>query len=581
MQKKRRIKLLLERAVAPTVIFAFAFWVVPINMLNGLGMMPGDIGDARLNNYFLENVVQFFAGNSDSLWNLSFFHPFPYVLGFSDNLFGSVPVYILARAFTDHTDLAYQVWFLFGYLANFIAAYYALRRLNGSILAASVGAVIFAFALPTTAHAGHAQLHYRFGLPLAIVFFAEFLNSKAWRFLLISAAWLVWQFYAGIYIGFFTLTLIAAMKLTYLGGQIYSKISMRDLVKEFFASWMMLGGRQKLIIFGGLFFLALLTLLLFYPYAQVTHLYGLKRTWDDIATMLPRPQSYFLSDASYLWSMRDAKIFSEIPMRHEHQMFVGAVPMLLAIAGFIFGSRERNGATFFMIGGMLGLTALLTLYSGKVSPWVLLHNLPLVSAIRAVTRFDQAFLFPIAYFAGIAIDRLRARWSWGSKVVVVLIAPVLVFEAGMTSMQTSSKEVWRQRLAVLDESLPENLPKNSILFFAQNSGPFYAAELDAMWVALKRGARTVNGYSGNSPPYYRLTFGKNCSELPGRVIAYLSFAKQSENVDAYRELAGQITPIGFDHCDPLWLSPPSSLEFSGGSLSDLPSQVGHVDGSSI
>jgi hypothetical protein len=40
------------------VIFLFiaAFLLVPIAQSNFMAMMPGDLGDARLNNYFLENI---------------------------------------------------------------------------------------------------------------------------------------------------------------------------------------------------------------------------------------------------------------------------------------------------------------------------------------------------------------------------------------------------------------------------------------------------------------------------------------------------------------------------------------------
>jgi len=125
-------------------------------------------------------------------------------------------LYILARLFIKETDTAFQLWFYFGYVVNFSSAYYALRRLKGSTLAATIGSVIFAFALPVTAHAGHAQLHYRFGIPLDISFLAEFYKSKTWHYLLISGGWLVWQFYADVYVGFFTLLLLATMSMSYL-----------------------------------------------------------------------------------------------------------------------------------------------------------------------------------------------------------------------------------------------------------------------------------------------------------------------------------------------------------------------------
>ena len=156
-------------------IFLLFFFFIPFSQLSHLSLIPGDLGDARLNNYFLENIYLFFKGKSDSLWHLGFFYPFPFTGGFSDNLFGSSPVYLFFRALNIKSDTAFQLWFLAGYFFNYTASYYSFRKLGGSSLAAGVGALIFSFALPTTAHAIHAQLHYRFGLPLALTFLVFFL----------------------------------------------------------------------------------------------------------------------------------------------------------------------------------------------------------------------------------------------------------------------------------------------------------------------------------------------------------------------------------------------------------------------
>ncbi|NVK01960.1 MAG: hypothetical protein HWE12_10495 [Oceanospirillaceae bacterium] len=516
--------------------------------------MPGDIVDARLNNYFLENVFSFISGSSESLWHHSFFYPFPYVLGFSDNLFGSSPVYVLARFFAIESDSAFQIWFLVGYLLNFLAAYYALRRLNGSVVAAVVGALIFAFALPTTAHAGHAQLHYRFGLPLAIVFFAEFLNTKTFRYFLIAGAWLVWQFYAGVYIGFFTLLLLATMTLTYLGyARFKDHQSIRSVSNDFFLSWHSQSKNEKIIFISILAFLLALLLLLFYPYLQVSHLYGAKRSWNEIATMLPRPQSYFLADASFFWSNSTAGVFSSIAMRHEHQMFIGAIPFFLALMGFIIGSRSRNGATFTLMTGMLAVAIVLTLNVGGYSLWYLLHKLPLASSIRVMTRLDQAFLFPVAYLAVIGLDYFRNRYSWATKSILIFVLPMLIVEAAMTTMGTSTKDSWRQRFSTLDAIVPKELPDNSILFFAQRSGPPYADELDAMWVSMKLNKETLNGYSGLLPPEYDYEYGSDCAQIPKRVLSYLKFSNQSDNIAVYRDLMSRIVPLGFTNCDSAWL----------------------------
>jgi len=552
-----------EKKYIVLLTFIFAFCFIPVSRLDGFALMPGNIGDARLNNYFLENVFRFLTGKADSLWHLPFFYPFPYVLGFSDNLFGTAPIYILARLFTRETDTSFQIWFYFGYIVNFLSAYYALRRLNGSVLAAAVGSLIFTFALPTTAHASHAQLHYRFGLPLAIVFLTEFYNHKKWNYLLISGAWLVWQFYAGVYMGFFTLLLMATMSMAYI---CISLTGAKKLVRNDFNvllfNWCAQPQKQKAIFLVGAIFLLSLLILLFYPYLQVSRLYGATRNWNEIASMLPRVQSYLMANSSFLWANPDAKIFADIPARYEHKMFIGLVPLALAFAGFFVGGRKKNGVVFPLMTGMLGIAIILTLYVGGFSLWYFLHKLPIASGIRVMTRLDQAFLFPIAYLAVIAIDELRRRCTQAGKIVAVLILPLLIFEAGMTSMSTSTKDSWRQRIENIDNSTLKHLPENSILFFAQHSDFAIADDLDAMWVASKYKVKTMNGYSAALLPGHDIFYGDDCSEIFKRVSNYLIFINQSENMDLYRELVSRVVPIGFNDCDSVLFTEPPSFSIS-------------------
>ncbi len=547
----------MTQLLIPVTFFTLAFFLVPFKLLDGFTLMPGDIGDARLNNYFLENIFQYVKGSSDSLWHLPFFYPYPYVIGFSDNLFGSSPIYILGRIVTGETDTSFQLWFFAGYAVNFTAAYYALRRLNTSVLASSFGALVFAFALPTSAHAGHAQLHYRFGLPLAIVFCMEFLNTKTWRFLLLAITWLVWQFYCGIYMGFFTLLLIVILGVFYFAFErIKEKKSFTAILRPFFISWVNQKRQSKILVVSAILVLLLLLVFLFYPYLQVTLMYGSKRSWHEIALMLPRPQSYFLSDASELLSTRELSIFSDIPRRHEHQMFIGYLPFIFVLMGMYAGYYiKRDVASFQIIATVIGAVAL-TMYLGQFSFWYLIYKLPLASAIRAMTRIDQALLFPVAFLTAISIDYLKEKLGPWLNLIMVFVVAILIFEFRMISMLTSSKESWRQRLSVLELSLPQDLTKDRVLFFAPKSGSFAADELDAMWISMLHGFKTMNGYSGVLPPgvEYNLDDQKDCTVISKRILEYLKFIKQSGNADEYHLMAARIVPIGFKHCDSISMS---------------------------
>lgn len=542
----------------PLVAFVALFIALPLTQLHFLRSMPGDIGDARFNNYLLENVHRFVTGRSGSLWNLQFFYPFPDVVGFSDNLFGTAPIYVVARLVTGASDTAFQIWFLVGYAVNFAAAYYALRRFTFTSVAATVGSLIFAFALPTSAHTGHAQLHYRFGIPLALVFLCEFFESSRWRSAVAAAGWVVWQLYAGIYMGVFLLLMVAAVAGTY---TVRGLVRRERRLRRFRKSWQGESKRARVAMIAAAVALTALMVLLFYPYVWAQSRYPMERPWVEVAKMLPRPQSYLLSDVSWVWGSGHAgwfdflerRFFVDLPVRYEHQMFIGLVPLLLVVVGAFIAWRKRHGGPAIVMTTSLILVIVATGSVSGLSPWVVFHALPLTSALRAVTRVDQALLFPMAFLAAVTVQSMhRVRGSLVAIGAVVLAASL---EMALVAMPTSTKESWRDRLSVVDAAVPSDLPDDAILFIAPRSGPWYADELDAMWIALDRNVVTMNGYSGATPPgrSWGPGYPAQCLVLPIRVRSYLDFVGRSDDVAEYLDLMARIVPVGFPDCEMAWL----------------------------
>jgi len=66
-------------------------------MGKNLLFIPGDLGDARFNNYILEHFYQWITQKVPSYWSPQFFYPYPLTLAFSDNLLGSAPFYAMIR----------------------------------------------------------------------------------------------------------------------------------------------------------------------------------------------------------------------------------------------------------------------------------------------------------------------------------------------------------------------------------------------------------------------------------------------------------------------------------------------------
>ncbi len=332
------LQLLRRRIVIPVSIFIFGFTLIPLKQFRGLTLMPGDLGDARLNNYFLETLYLRLTGELDSFWNMGMFFPYPLVGGFSDNHFGSAIFYVLPRYFLGQPETAFQIWFLIGYLLNFSFAYLALRKLGMSSIGASVGAGIFAFALPTSAHAIHAQLHHRWAIPMAIAAISTFLKGGGSKWLGIAALWIAAQFYIGIYNGFFISLFVVAIIFSHLIIRVFTfRKSQRSKNLKSFKN-LDYTSSAKLI---GMLLTALVAIAaLFFTYYKVSLLYVGSRSWAEIDPMLPRPRSYFIADHSLLWRSLSSKI-EDVPLRWEHQMFVGVVPMILFLLGAIVMIRKK------------------------------------------------------------------------------------------------------------------------------------------------------------------------------------------------------------------------------------------------
>ena len=133
----------------------------------------------------------------------------------------------------------------------------------------------------------------------------------------------------------------------------------------------------------------------------------------------------------------------------------------------------------------------------------------------------------------------------------------MIFEFSAISAPLSSKSEWRQRLSTKEAIFPKQLPDNAIIFLAQSKkDPFFEDELDAMWVALMHGVKTLNGYTGLYPPGFNLQYGDDCKELPRRVLSYLLFSGNSNNKEAYLSIMKKVVPIGFEVCDERWMKVP-------------------------
>jgi hypothetical protein len=533
------------------VIFLLGFWLVVVRPLGpNLSLLPGDLGDTRFNNYILEHDYRWITGQDASLWNAPFFYPYPQTLTFSDNHLGSMFFYDAFRASGLDRETSLQAWYLLSFCLSFVAATYVLKKLGLKPLAIGMGAFFFTFGLPVLGQENHIQLFYRFCIPLACYAFWQFSQKQRFRQLVLTLFWLVWQFYLSIYMGFFLSLLLFVVAL---GLPFTQKISFSSVLYYWPRSIKKAWQNSKMSVNAFTLFLIAALLLalivLFRPYVLATETYSFSRSWQEVSQLLPRVQSYFISDRDLLWqpfAFLSAKIKD---YRWEHQLFIGIPGVILLVVGLLWRFRSLHKKMAFLFILAAAILVLLTLNLKGFTFYKFLWPLPGFNSIRAVTRIMLVLMWPIALFISVEVDALLriSVKPFIFTTIVLLLLGLMAAESIFYNHTTFSKADAESRIQTLREQIPTNLPKDPVLY-VWNSGkvPGYVTELDAMLLSQDLSWPVLNGYSGNSPTGYGVA--TNCDQAIVRITNYMDFARIKDPA-FYTNLLSRVVSVGPAACE--------------------------------
>lgn len=510
--------------------------------------LPGDFGDARFNQYLLEHFYRWLAGRDASFWDPAFYYPYANVMAFSSNHLGDAPIYALFRHFGCDRDLSFQLWYLAGYIASYAAAWYVLTRARFHPAAAAAAAFVFAFGLPALAQQNHAQLAWRPGIPLACWWTWRFLRTREPRLMFLAALATVWQFYAEIYTGvllsMFLLAMLVAARFNFRRGKRRIPLLRRRMLVR-------AGSRGRLWHLGvGLLIIALALLLA--PYAGVTLHYHFKRGWGELHSMVPRPQSWLLSDQSILWAPVSSLI-QGLPVRWEHQLFVGVGAAFALVAAFFMRPQPPNHRLVRMSRVALLALVILTLDVFHVTLYRVIGLVPGLSAIRAVARIMMVLLWPISVLVAATLTQWLTRNSRWRAALAGLAMLLIAGESATSRHLTIPLADARARLDALKLEIaaaPAPPSGPPILFNASGGkGESYPFELDAMLAAQDLGLATLNGYSGNAPPGYKPP--TSCLDAARLIRDYVAF-EHPPGANVYESLIDRVQPVGFRDCPADW-----------------------------
>jgi hypothetical protein len=494
--------------------------------------IPGDLGDNRLVNYLLEHGYKWITGQApESFFDAPFYFPARESLRYSENLLGSVPFYVPWRLLGFSRETAFQIWILLGYLLNFMAAAWVLHKLRFHWFAVLAGAYVFAFSQAVLTHSWHIQLHYRFAIPLSWYFLYLFLERFSTKHFLGCLSFLAWQFYCGVYPGYFlslflaAFVVVTAVRKPVLAGHMQS-LTLRSVAAQLLI----------LVAFG----ICMAVLVLGYL-RSVADPQLMEARREEVLTMLPRPVSYFVG---YLGSSETGWLYDRIdlPMKHEHVMFVGLIPWIAVLTLLCTAKRPgRHPAVMPALAAMFLIIGL-TLYLGGFSLYFALMKLPGVAGIRGVTRLIIVLLLPLAIATAqvlhLSMEKLqRSRPRFVTPFMIIMV--IWLFAENRTNPYRFLKDEGRQRVRALQAQFPEILPENAVLAYVYPvGGDERLYEVDAMLAAQDKNMYTMNGYSAAAPNGYRNL--RTCTDIK---ISLDDIVQRNESL-SLQNIASRMVTVG-------------------------------------
>lgn len=490
-------------------LFLVGTWSVPVAIFGpDLKLIPGDLGDARFNNYILEHFHAFITGKTPRYWDAPFMYPYKNVIALSDNLLGTAPIYSAMRSFGYDRESSFQLWLLAMFSLNYWCCLVAVRKWSGHLVLAACAAYIFAYGIYNIGQINNLQVFPKFMAPLAFLFLWKHLSTGSWKYLLLAVLATIYQFYCAIYLGFI---LSYALFFLLVGHAVAFRAP--SFLHRFRSRPFALGWLAAIGI--GLLLLAPLML----PYIHVAHDLG-TRKFEDVISSVPRPTSYFFTHPAALsWRSLSEVGVDAFPQWWSHLHFIGALPWLAVLAApfLLFSKRVRSTDKRLLlgIGVALVLSTLFCLNLNGYSLYALVFKVPGFSAMRAIDRYiNVQVLFFLFLFVAVLAPLFRDRRA---ALALSIVLPLLVVQENrweVARLKRFAKPDARDLVTDLERRILREYkagaayaaisyqPPLAIINEADGHFRIITTQLSAMLAAQALSIPIVNAYTGSYPGNY-------------------------------------------------------------------------------
>jgi hypothetical protein len=478
---RRRSRLLFYAAYASAVIALYSGLtaVMTYPQVRDLGNAVSlDQGDALFSTWRLAWVAHQLPRDPLRLFDGNIFYPETRTLAFSDSmivpaLMGAPLLWLGVPSITVHNIL-----FLAAFALSGAAMFLLVRSLTRHVGAALLAGFVFAFLPFRFVHYAHLELQMAMWMPLCLWAFHRTIKRGDAVSGMMTGVFFALQCLSSWYYGIFLATFLVPFGFALLVGEgtIRARRSLKALA-------------------GGGLLAATLTMPMAMPYFAARASVG-ERPVSEI-------EFYSATPRNYLAAHHRNVMFGRLTSKwggQERELFMGVVVPLIALIGLW---PPLSAARIAYALGLLVAFDISLGFNGMLYPWLHAYVLP-YRGLRVPARMAMIVGLSLSVLAGFGMARL-ARFARSGRLAFAsfLILSALVF-AEYRSMPVLS------HVKTTPPRIYELLPKDSasILLELPLIEPDLAIEPTYMYFSTFHWQRLVNGYSGFSPPSYRILLDK-------------------------------------------------------------------------
>ncbi len=500
-----------SKFIFPIIILIIGIYLVPVSIFNeDFSKILGDKGDARFNNYVLEHGYKYLKGDISNYWDMPMMYPFKNVTAFSDNLLGTMPLYSFFRFIGKSVESSFQWWIISVLSLNFIVSFITFFKISSNILISTAASYIFAFGIYNIGHFDHVQVFPKFIAPLVLYLFWKFLTDKKLIYFFWASLGLVYQFYCGIYLGFFLLYGLFFLTIAYF-------IIYRD--KSFFLLFK--NKKNNIYFFSIILFCTILMSFLMIPYYKASEI-SEPRNFDIIINTIPRPVSYFFTHiASENWYILTQYSQFAFPEWWSHFHFVGILPWIaifitiyLIFKKINITDNEKKLYKFLLYSLLLNIIFCINV--NNFSLYRLIHCLPGFNSMRSLDRIINIQIIFFLFLFIVVFSKIKINKKY-KYIVYLLITLLTVFEnkINVGELKTFDKKESQNEINEIVKHIKNQyrVKYKAIAFMPIQNKPTSHNEIIEKNISVILAAQhlnipVVNSYTGNYPPHYMGFFDK-------------------------------------------------------------------------